>query len=49
MARKSFLRQFAGLGIYGKYLFYRFRMPVRGFTNCAFDYLRNIAKTYFPF
>jgi hypothetical protein len=49
MARQSFLRQLAGLGINGKYLFYRFRMAVRRFTNCAFDYLRNIAKAYFPF
>src|SRR5579864_8645021 len=49
MARQSFLRQFAGLGIYGKYLFYRFRMAVGGFTNFTLNYLRNIAKTYFPF
>src|SRR4249919_2741579 len=49
VAWQSFLRQFAGLGVYRKYLFYRFRMSASGFTNCAFDYLRNIAKTYFPF
>src|SRR5438270_9262067 len=48
MARQPFLRQFAGLGIYGKHLFYRFRMAAGGFTNCAFDYLRNIAKPDLP-
>lgn len=49
MARQLLVRQAPGLGVNGKYLFYRFRMVVQRFIHCALNYLRNIGETDFPF